>query len=216
MTLKQIRDDILARIGPDHEIQNSEVDTFINEGYHHIIGKIMDDFQDYYGDTETIATVIGTQEYTPTKEFIAIRFVDYDPEGDGTFVSAKPIQPSDLKTVRDDTSLGSFVNTQPKYYLWGDKIGLKPIPTVVGSLKIYGIVKPADLSADSDIPAFLSTHHNLLTTWGMKCMVESVDENYIDGQRKMAEFEAGAEELLRLIGARQSNEAKKITVTPLY
>lgn len=207
MTLLEIRNDILARIGPDHEITNAQVDAFINEGYRKVQSKIIDDFQDYFGDTETISTVSGTQEYTPTKEFIAIRFVDLDP-GTGTYQTVHPIDASSLKTVRDISDDG--------YYLWGTKIGLKPIPTVDGTLVIHGIVKPADLSSNGDIPAFLSTHHSLLVTWGIKCFVEAVDENYLDGQRKMQEFEMGCDELLRLIGARQSNEAKKITVTPLY
>jgi hypothetical protein len=219
MTLQEIRNDILARIGPDHEIQNSEVNRFINEGYHKVIAKIVDDFQDYFGTTETIATVVGTQEYTPTNEFLTVRFIDYNPghltPSTYPYVRMKPLNISELESMQNNDET-RFADTNPYYYFWGAKIGVLPIPTYVGSIVIHGIVKPTDLSANSDVPAFLSTHHDLLVTWGMKCMVEAVDENYLDGQRKQAEFETGCDELLRLIGARQSDTTKKITVTPLY
>ena len=214
MTLQEIRNDVLARIGPDHEITNAQIDTFINEGYNHVISKIVDDCQDYFGDTETIATDVGTQEYTPTNEFITIRFVDYNP-GDGLWRRATFIPLNEIKSLQDTTTQ-SFTDTNARYYLWGNKIGILPVPTAIGSVIIHGIVKPTALSANSDVPAFLSTHHSLLTTWAIKCMVESVDENYLDGQRKQQEFEVGCDELLRLIGARQSDTIKKITVTPLY
>ena len=219
MTLSQIRNDILARIGPDHEIENSEIDTFINQGYDIVVGKIMDDFQDYFGDSEDITTVVGTQEYTPTKEYVALRFVDYNPghltPSSYPYVRVTPVNIAELGSLQNNDET-RYSDVTPYYYFWGSKIGLLPIPTYAGTLKVYGIVKPAHLSADSDVPSFLSTHHHLLVTWGIKCMVEAVHENYIDGQRKMAEFEAGCEELLRLIGARQSDVAKKIMVTPLY
>jgi hypothetical protein len=214
MTLQEIRNDVLARIGPDHEITNGQIDTFINEGYHHVIAKIVDDCQDYFGDTETITTVVGTQEYTPTKEFITVRFVDYDP-GTGTFIRATFIPLNEINSLQDPTDQG-FTNSYPRYYMWGNKIGILPVPTTAGSVIIHGIVKPADLSSNSDVPAFISTHHNLLTTWAIKCLVESVDENYLDGARKKLEFEDGCDEMLRLIGARQSDVTKRITVTPLY
>lgn len=219
MTLLEIRNDILARIGPDHEISNAEVDAFINEGYRKVIAKIVDDFQDYFGETEDITTVVGTQEYTPTKEYLTIRFVDYNPghltDPSYPYVRMRPINISELSSLQNNDET-RFSDVAPYYYFWGNKIGLLPIPTYAGTLKIYGTVKPADLSSNSDVPAFLSTHHNLLVTWGIKCFVEAVDENYLDGVRKMQEFEQGCDELLRLIGARQSDTAKKITVTPLY
>lgn len=214
MTLQEIRNDVLARSGPDHEITVGQIDTFINEGYQHVIAKIIDDCQDYFGDTETIATVVGTTEYTPTKEFITTRFVEYNP-GSGTFVRANFIPLNEMNNIQN-TGTQSYTESYPRYYVWGNKIGILPIPTKVGSVVIHGIVKPVDLSGNTDVPAFLSTHHNLLTTWAMKCMVESVDENYLDGARKKQEFEDGCDELLRLIGARQSDATKKITVTSLY
>jgi len=219
MTLEEIRNDVLARIGPDTELSNAHIDTFINEVYHHVIAKIADDFQDYFGDTETITTVVGTQEYTPTKEFLTVRFVDYNPghltSASYPYVRAKYMPINELGSMQNNDET-RFSDTNPYYYFWGKKIGLLPIPTYAGSLIIHGIVKPADLSSNSDEPNFISTHHNLLTTWAIKCAVESVDENYLDGQRKLAEFEQGCDEMLRLIGARQSDTTKKITVTPLY
>ena len=214
MTLEEIRNDVLARSGPDHEITTGQINTFINEGYNKVIAKIVDDCQDYFGDSETITTVVGTQEYTPAKEFLTIRFVDYDP-GTGTYTRCTPVPLNEIKSLQSTTSQ-SFTDSYPRYYLWGEKIGILPVPTTAGTVIIHGIVKPVALSSNSDEPAFLSTHHSLLTTWAMKCMVEAVDENYLDGQRKQAEFEAGCDELLRLVGARQSDLTKKISVTPLY
>ena len=215
MTLQELRNDVLARIGPDHEITNAQVDTFINEGYHKVIAKIVDDCQDYFADSETISVENGTQEYTPDKEFLTVRFVEYDPGNTGTFKRATYVPLNEIYSLESPTQQ-SFSDASPRYYFLGSKIGLLPKPTADGTLIIKGIVKPADLSINSDIPAFLSTHHNLLSTWAIKCMVEAVDEDYVTGTRKQQEFEAGCDELLRLVGARSSDLIKKITVTPLY
>lgn len=215
MTLQELRNDVLARIGPDHEITNAQIDTFINEGYHKVIAKIVDDCQDYFADSETISTVSGTQEYTPTKEFLTLRFLEYDPDNTGTYRKMVYIPLNEINSIANTTTQ-SFVDSYPRYYMLGNKIGVLPKPTANGVMIVRGIVKPADLTNNSDVPAFLSTHHNLLSTWAMKCMIEAVDENYLDGVRKQQEFEAGCDELLRLIGARESDSIKKITVTPLY
>lgn len=215
MTLQELRNDVLARIGPDHEITNAQIDTFLNEGYHKVIAKIVDDCQDYFADSETISVISGTQEYTPSKEFLTVRFVEYDAGNTGTYKRVHFIPLNEINSLVNPTTQ-SFVESYPRYYMLGSKIGLLPKPTDSGTLVLRGIVKPADLSDNSDIPAFLSTHHNLLSTWAMKCMIEAVDENYLDGVRKQQEFEAGCDELLRLIGARESDIIKKITVTPLY
>ena len=60
MTLQEIRNDVLARMGTDHEIQNAQIDRFINEGYHEIIGAIIDEDENYFGSSETMMMMATT------------------------------------------------------------------------------------------------------------------------------------------------------------
>lgn len=215
MTLQEIRNDVLARMGTDHEIQNSQIDRFINEGYHQVIGAIIDEDENYFGDSETIAFAANTQEYTPVNTYITIKHVEADYDDDGNYKKMTPCRIEDIESMQVSPTNTSASN--PYYYTWGAKIGVLPRPTAAtGDFIVRGTVMPSDLSGNSDVPAFPKPYHSLLVTWAIACMVEAVDENYLDGQRKRAEFQNGMDMLLRLISMRQNSDVKRMRVKNLY
>lgn len=215
MTLQEIRNDVLARMGTEHEVQNTQIDRFINEGYHEVIGAIIDEDENYFGDSETITFTANTQEYTPVNSYITIKHVEADYDDDGYYKKATPCRIEDIESLQNNPSNVSENN--PYYYIWGTTIGMLPKPSsTTGDFVIRGTVMPSDLSGNSDEPAFPKPYHHLLVTWAMACMVEAVDENYLDGQRKRAEFQNGLDMLLRLIAKKQSTDVRRMRVKNLY
>lgn len=175
----------------------------------------MDENENYFGDSETVSFQANTQEYTPTKTFFSVKHVEADYDADGNYSKASQCRVEDISSLQNTPGNVSVHN--PYYYFWGTKIGILPKPTAsTGDFIVRGIVMPSDLSSDSDEPAFPAPYHNLLTTWAVACMVETVDENYLDGQRKRAEFEAGLEMLLRIIGQRQGSDLRRVRIKDLY
>lgn len=214
MTLKQLRDDVIARFGVDHEISNAQIDTWINEGYGLVTGAIVDAFEEYFADSESIS-LTATPEYTPTKEFLSVRYLELD-FGDGSgYHRAEPISISDLDSSTTIPTRSIYTTIRPAYYFWGSKISILPTPTT-GTMKVYGLVTPDKLEDDNDIPHFPSPFHSLLVTWAMACMLEAADANYTDAQRKRQEFEVNLEKMIILISDRNGDQAKRITVKDLY
>ena len=216
MTLLELRNSVKARLGTDHEVTNGQIDQFLNEGYRTVIARITDAFEDLFGASETVALVTGTNEYTPTSDFLSIRHVEVDYNYTGsTYAKAYPIDVTDIKEF-DKISTTYFDKSYPQYYFWGTKIGIVPTPDANGTMRIRGIVLPAALSSDADIPAFITTHHHILVTWAHAAMVEAVDQNYLDGARKRQQFEAELEDLINIVKDKQADQNKKIKIRNLY
>lgn len=146
--------------------QNSSIDDsnlvgWLNNGYHDIINKIVRTAEDYFGTSSDISIVATTQEYdlvTGFKKHIKVN------DENGHRVSRTTVD-------RSDSSGGG-------YYLFGGKIGFKPVPTANATYKHWYIKNPIDLiyvaspAADST-PEFDANYHHLLILWGLKEYYES-------------------------------------------
>ena len=178
MTLKNIRDNIIARVGPDTELEVADYNVFINQGKSLIEAKILEQNQNFFVDTEELSLASLATEATPTKTWVTMVLITSD-DGTGEVPLAK-------------LSLEEVTNTANKrlgYCLWGTTLKFTA-QTLARTIKIYGYVVPVDLSADGDSPTFPSPLHHLLITWGHGCAVEaaSSDQNFLDGERKRIEF----------------------------
>lgn len=200
MTLKQIRDDILARVGTDHEVSNSQLDRFINEGYSKIVAAILDKFPNFFPDTETLSynADVNSQKLTKSWTNITLVQVDY---GDGAGYVTSTKMP--LERVLDTT------NSQKQHCLWGTTLYLTNSDQA-RSVRVFGFITPSDLSGDGSTPAFDSLLHPLIVTWGHGCMLESIDENYANGKAKKDEFYNGLDMILPVVVSLDSSNVTSL------
>lgn len=180
--------------------QNSSIDTtklkrWLNNGYHDIINKIVKTAEDYFGATANISIVATTQEYDLPSGFK--KHIKVNDEN-GNRVSRATVDRA------DDSADG--------YYLFGSKIGFKPVPTTDATYKQWFIKNPTDLSGDTDVPNFDANYHHLLILWGLKEYYESQQDldyaNHYFNQYKVL-----LAELLEEIDTRNLDSQPKIADT---
>lgn len=202
MNLKLIRDTIKSTVGPDTELQVADYNVFINEGCTNIIAKILDEKHDFFPDSEVIAVSSSDIDITPTKTWSNITLIQVD---FGAGAGYQTLTKDSLENVTGGTTNNIFC-------LWGDVIYVPDFAKAF-SLKIFGYVIPADLSGDSDIPAFSKLLHPLLITWGVGRAVEcsSASENFLDGGRKRTEFWETLEQLLPTVIMKDMTNVRSLT-----
>ncbi len=103
----------------------------------------------------TSSTVIGQQEYSYPTSTIAIKRITYGGQ------KLKPI------TFREDDAVTGLnqgttdQGTPTYYYLWNETIYLRPIPSAVGTLKIFSYNEPSEVTNTSTLEIPLQYHMNL-------------------------------------------------------
>ena len=135
--------------------------AWLNNGYHDIINKIVKTCEDYFGITADISIVATTQEY------------DLD-DGFKKHIKVNDENGNRIGRTTVDRSDSSVVG----YYLFGSKIGFKPVPTASATYKHWFIKNPTDLvytasPAVDSTPDFDANYHHLLILWGLKEYYES-------------------------------------------
>ena len=95
--------------------------------------------------TYSTSTVASQQEYAYPTNTVEIKRVTYD----GRKLEPISFQDDDLITGydQDTTSTG----TPSTYFIWNETISLRPVPSAVGTLKIYSFNEPSELTVSSTI-----------------------------------------------------------------
>jgi len=189
MTLLEIRNDILARVGTDHEVSNSQIDGFINEGNSKIVAAILDKFPNFFPDTETLSLNSVETSKALTKLWTNITLIQAD-YGDGN--GYQTLKKSSLESVLNTR------NARAEYCLWGTTL-YTTNTGLATTIRIFGFITPSKLALNGDTPAYDPILHPLLTTWGHSCMLEAIDENYANGQQKKTEFYNSLDNILPVV-----------------
>ena len=95
--------------------------------------------------TYTTSTVASQQEYSYPTSTVAIKRITY---------GGKKLQPITMREDDAITGLNQSTTDEgtPQYYfIWNDTIYLRPIPSAVGTLKIFSINKPQQVTTTSTI-----------------------------------------------------------------
>jgi hypothetical protein len=95
--------------------------------------------------TYSTSTVASQQEYAYPTDTIAIKRITYD---------GKKLIPITLREDDQITGLDQDTTStgDPTYYfIWNETISLRPIPSTVGTLKIYSYNEPAELLISSTL-----------------------------------------------------------------
>lgn len=95
--------------------------------------------------TYSTSTVASQQEYSYPTDTIAIKRITYDGKKLIPITMREDDQITGLD--QDTTSTG----TPTYYFIWNETISLRPIPSDVGTLKIYSYNEPAELLISSTL-----------------------------------------------------------------
>ena len=200
MNLQQIRNDVLARVGPDHEVTNSQIDRFINEGKSKIEAAILDKSQKFFPADETLSFIAGENSKPLTLNWTNISLIQFDC-GDGN--GYRTLIKRELDRILEVN------NAMDEYCLWGTTLYLTNV-TLPRTVRIFGFITPSELVQNTDVPLFDPLLHPLLVTWAHACMLETIDESYQNGLVKKKEFYGDLENILPVVTGRDST-----TVTSL-
>lgn len=199
------------------------LNTFINYRYQDLVGRIMNVHQDFFGITDhTIDTVADQKEYSmpvdgnSRNKVKRIRRVEIAYDGTNYDI-AYPIDLNDQNSTESDTET-TYTQNDPRYYIFGDKIGFNPIPDANGTnnIKIWYIPRPDDLALDGDIPIIPVEYHQLLV-YGAAADLKKRDENFTAAQNYEIDYETGSQKMVMEAAERQtqkSNAVKDISETP--
>lgn len=220
MTLKQIRDAIIAIVGSDTELQNADYDVFINEGYTNIVAKILDERKDFFPGSIVMPVASGVTTFSPSStvirhgitpvtfsdiELIQVLRVNHSDEGWHT------LRKESLEKVLGTSTDTSIVSGEYIYTMRDDTFYITNLGDDL-AVRIYGYVVPAALSGDGDTPVFSTLLHPLLVTWGVGRAIEanSSSENFLDGGRKRQEFWDTLEQILPTVVLKDSTNVKSL------
>ena len=200
---------------------DTEVKTAINFGYHDVIGKVIEVYEDFYNTTTpySYAVVANTQEYTINSGLIKVTRVEinYKPTDSNSIpIRLIPVSMDDIRrNLTNTTNSGSFFNGA--YYLHGNigaqKIGVVPIPTVSDttgeSLKVWGVSLPSDLSASSDninIP-YADRFSYLVALRAAAQLLRKGQQEEGSALRYLADYRLGVLEMQTFLKERKSDDA---------
>lgn len=134
--------------------------------------------------TYTTSTVASQQEYSYPTNTIAIKRITYD----GRVLEPIDFDEDDRMTLNNASTTAT--GTPAYYFLWDGVIYLRPVPSAVGTLKIFSINKPQLITAGTtslEIPAQFQPGiaHYVLAEMYRK------DKDFASGQKYEDKFTAG-------------------------
>lgn len=122
----------------------------------------------------TTPTVIGTQEYSRPTNTIVIKRISFD----GVKLAPISMREDDALTLMNQATTAT--GTPAYYYEWGGSFFLRPVPDAVGTLKIYSVDKPQEVTVASvlDVP---ERYHLEIADYLLAKMARK-DKNYAGAQ----------------------------------
>ena len=189
------------------QLTDAVITVFVNRRYKDMVGKIMNTFEDYFGTSDaTIDFVADTVEYDLMSDVRKVKRVEVAYDG-SNWKLARPFDLNDKYTTESDTT-ATYTQNNPRYYLYGDKIGFDPVPSSDQSncVKIWYIKAPADLSG-SNSPEIPTPYHDLLV-YGASADVKKRDDNWSAAVNYEQDYENGVRQMINELKKRQIQEVR--------
>lgn len=118
----------------------------------------------------TASTVASQQEYSKPTRCMSIKRITY--EGNKLY----PIQMREDDALTLNNQSTTATGTPQYYFEWGDSFFLRPIPSAVGTLKIYSFDEPDTVSSTSTIDVPTRYHYAIAD---YLCMMKAAkDKNF--------------------------------------
>lgn len=119
----------------------------------------------------TTSTVASQQEYSYPTNTIAIKRITYD----GQKLMPISFREDDSLTLNNQSTVATGT---PQYYaIWNETLYLRPIPSAVGTLKIWSVNEPQEVSSTSTLEVPSRYHQDLADylLWRMAAKDQNVE-----------------------------------------
>lgn len=168
-TAQNVIDRVKRQFGDESGAQVTDADiiSWINSGQQEINRQ-----QRIIKNTATTPTVIGTRVYTfPTPRIMHIELLKYN---------GRPLDYMAFNEAQEYITLNDPTNIQtgsPVYWWeWGGQLELYPTPDAVGTLTLYYIEYPAEITLSSDILTVPDSYFDTLLQYCMQQAYEQDDD----------------------------------------
>ncbi len=196
-------------IGAGVETTDSELLTWINDTYLHMVDEIQKVAPEVFAKPATADLVDGQQEYELPEDVSKILLVNLSVSG--TWRRVLPL--SNINALNVPTTDTSLSANAPRYYLLKNFIGLSPIPTdsVDEGLKVWYVYDPEELDEDTDEPAFAKKYHGIIK-YGVYANYLDQDDEHVSAYNMRKQFDDRVEKMLESISEQQIDEPRSITI----
>lgn len=184
MDLSELRDS--ARSKADEQssgfISNVELDRFLNQGLRIVYGKIVQNFEDFFIVKGTslngglISVTASDNEYSLPTDMLKLVRVERRNTNDSNENNWRKLmrlnigndQINDFFPIREGRDQGFG------YFIAGDKIYLRPVPSGGFDMRLWFIPKVTAMSATTDTPGVPEEYHELIAEYGaIQCLAKS-------------------------------------------
>lgn len=211
MNLSEIRTASRQRADEESDgfIANGELDNYINQGVRYIYTQMVQRFEDYFIIPGTSVnggefdTVNNQQLYALPEDLhkvvrVEMRDASSDDDRDYYRIRRANIANYDFSSRVPAFSAG-FYNYS--YYIAGNKLGLRPIPSDANqTIRIWYVPFIPTLVDDSDVPEIPLIYHDLIADFAaIKCLSKSGEGIY---KEKFSEFSLSLQNLIDTIESR--------------
>lgn len=214
MTKAELLVDLKNMIGPagkGTEVQNPGLTSWINDAYDETVALINDTIPDYFTKRVTASSVASQQEYELPSNFE--KMVSVSITYDGTnWVRALPLNNIGQSDVQQ-SAINNFDVSQPFYYIYKNKIGFEPTPSVTlsNSIKIWYAYQPTLLVNDEDEPDLPRRLQAILKYSAYANYLDQNDE-HVAAERMRQRFDAKLERLVDQLSEQQVDQPRTVEI----
>lgn len=166
MTFKEMFSDLQSRMGDVGQTQFTplELKQWINAGQQDVANRLDNITSRWFGKSTAINTVLNQEEYDIPTDARRIRAVGLKASAEATDYAQCMMMDVNKFGATQNNSFYAPSATQPFWYQWGTKLGIKPIPSAVitGGIKVWYYKRLPLLSADTDVSEIPEEYQNLI------------------------------------------------------
>jgi len=206
--------DLKALIGAGNDTSDSELIAWINDAYMQMVDELIKVQPDFFSKSATTDTVSGQREYDLPSDWTKILTVNI--YQDGSWTKVTPMGNADMRFVPElaDSADQGFSTGSPRYYIYGQKIGILPTPdtTTSDAIKIWYTYTPDTLDTDTESPDLPEQYHRILKYMAYANFLDRDDE-HVAAERMRNRFDALVQRMVETIASPQEDEVRRVERT---
>lgn len=211
MTAADILTDVKNLIGPGIETNDVGLLAWVNESYLYICDEIVKVLPDFFTKVVATPTVADQQEYELPDDFDKMIMLNVAYNSTDWY-RALPLPNIGFIQVHASSTI-QHSQSDPRYYISGNYLGLSPIPTDAGTInniKMWYVYNPAELES-SDTPS-IPTKYQSIIKYGAYANYLDQDDEHVAAERVRNYYDQRIYKMIEQLEVRQIDEPKSVEI----